>query len=104
MRILLAISVLLIPIPAVAQATCATTAASNHGQFVPPPPFQAGQERGTFWYGTPRLWVALREDGKWGGVYRADLRVYRNKLPLYRSGFDSRRESQPSIVISARRI
>jgi hypothetical protein len=103
MRMLLVIAAFLAPVPAVAQSTCPTTASSNHQQFVPPLPYQAVLERGRFWHGSGTLWSALREDGHWGGTYRADLEVYRNKLPLYRIGFDSRRERVPPAVVTASR-
>ncbi len=57
-----------------------------------------------FWYGSERLFVQLNEDGRWHGLYRADLKAYRNKLPLYRSGFDWQREPKPPISVTAMRL
>jgi hypothetical protein len=104
MRTLLLIVALLVPLPALAEATCPSTASSNHSSFIPPAPFAAVLERERFWYGSEKLWISLREDGRWGGVYRPDLKVYRNKLPLYRTGFDWRRYSNPPLTVTARRI
>lgn len=104
MRTLFVIAVFLAPVPALAEGPCSITASSDHRQFIPPAPYTTVLERGMFWFGSEKLWTALREDGHWGGVYRADLKVYRNKLPLYRVGFDSRRESDPAVVVTARRV
>ena len=105
MRTLLVIVAFLVHVPVLAQSPCPTTASSNHQQFIPPAPQRAVLERGEFWYGSDRLWTQLREDGHWGGVYRGDLgRAYRNKLPLFRRGFDSRQEPVPPILVTARQI
>lgn len=104
MRTLLVIVAFLAPVPAFAQSTCPTTASSDHQQFIPPAPYRAVLERGRFWYGSEKLWTALSQDGHWGGAYRADLKVYRNKLGLNRVGFDWRREHTPPVVVTAKRI
>jgi hypothetical protein len=104
MRTLFVIASLLAPVPAAAQSACPTTASSNRQQFIPPAPHAALLERGMFWFGSEKMWVALREDGYWSGLYRADLKAHRNKLPLYRTGFDSRREREPRLTVTARRI
>jgi hypothetical protein len=104
MRTLMVIAALLTPVPILAQSACPTTASSNRQQFIPPAPNPAVLERGRFWFGSEKLWTALREDGHWGGVYRADLKVHRNKLPLYRLRFDWRREPDPAVAVTARRV
>ena len=104
MRTLFVVVACLTPFPLLAQSVCATTASSSHQQFVPPAPHQAVPDRGSFWYGSARLWVALRDDGHWAGPFRADRTVYRNKLALNRVGFDWTRESLPPVVVAARRI
>jgi hypothetical protein len=104
MRTLFVIAALLAPVPVLAQSTCPTTASSNHRQYIPPAPHRAVLERGAFWYGSDRLWTQLREDGHWVGLYRDDLRAYRNKLPLFRRGFDSTQEHVPPVLVTARQI
>ena len=62
------------------------------------------RDPGGFWYGSEKLWVQLSESGRWNGLYRAEQTVYRNKFPLYRAGFDVRREPTPPMVVAAKRI
>ena len=45
-----------------------------------------------FWYGSERLWTQLRDDGHWVGAYPPEDRPYRNKLPLFRTNFDWKKE------------
>ena len=84
--------------------TCPTTASLQSGPFIPPAPLRATVSRGSFWYGSGSLWTSLRDDGRWHGLYRSDLRAYRNKIMLFRKGFDSSREHQPPLVITATRL
>jgi hypothetical protein len=46
----------------------------------------------------------LSDDGRWGGLYRSDLRAYRNKIMLFRKGFDPSKEHRPPVVVTARRV
>ena len=101
MRTLAFIVTLLAAVPAGAQSACPTTASSKPARFIPPAPHHAVLERGMFWYGSEHLFVQLNEDGSWHGLYRADLKAYRNKLALYRNGFDWQREPKPPISVSA---
>jgi hypothetical protein len=104
MRTIVLLFALVVPLPVAAQSECPTTASSNPARFFPPAPHHAVLEHGMFWHGSERLFVQLNEDGKWHGLYRADLKAYRNKLPLYRSGFDWRRERKPPISVTATRL
>src|SRR4051812_25432761 len=88
MRTLVVALAVLAPTSGFAQSTCPTTASSHPQRFIAPAPFQAVRDRGSFWFGSDKLWVQLSESGRWNGLYRADRNVYRNKLPLYRAGFD----------------
>lgn len=104
MRTFFVIAAFLIPVPALAQSTCPTTASSNLRQFIPPAPNRAVLERGMFWFGSDRLWTQLRDDGHWIGPYRPEARPYRNKLPLFRSQFDATTEPMPPVLVTARRV
>ena len=104
MRTLFVIAALLAPASALAQSICPTTASSVTRRFIPPAPHRAVLERGEFWYGSERLWTRLREDGHWIGLYRGDLQAYRNKLPLFRRGFNSTQELVPPVVVTAQQL
>ena len=104
MRTFFVIAAFLIPVPALAQSTCRTTASANPRQFIPPAPNRALLERGMFWFGSARLWTQLRDDGHWVGPYRPEARPYRNKLPLFRSHFDETKEPLPPVLVTARRV
>jgi hypothetical protein len=90
--------------PAPAQTACATTASLRPAPFVPPAPYPTGLNRGVFWYGSERLWMSLPEDGRWHGLYRSDLRAYRNKLMFFRKGFDASTEHRPPLTVTATRL
>ncbi len=84
--------------------SCPSTALVRPAPFVPPAPHSAVLPRGSFWYGSESLWTSLREDGRWHGLYRSDLREYRNKIMLFRKGFDSSKEHRPPLIVTARRL
>lgn len=84
--------------------SCPTTASLRPAPFVPPVPHRATLPRGSFWYGSESLWTSLSDDGRWHGLYRSDLRAYRNKIMLFRKGFDSSKEHRPPLVVTARRL
>jgi hypothetical protein len=69
--------------------------------FVPPPPYWTDHGPDGFWYGTESLWTLLDVPGTWrmGGG-----RVYSTKLVYWRQGFDSRREPEPELIVTARRL
>jgi len=100
---LIALTILFDVRPASAQ-TCQTTASSRHVLFVPPAPYAALPPKGFFNYGTPKLWVALDESGRWLGLFDPKRNLYRNKLPLNREGFDFRREPTPPVTVTATRV
>jgi hypothetical protein len=97
---------ILLSLSAAAQqpANCPTTAPLERARFSPPAPYQTAADRGSFWYGSDRLWVQLRETGEWRGLYRSDLRAYRNKLMLFRRGFDWMKERRPPVTVTATRL
>src|SRR5689334_2851432 len=100
---ILCLAVILFSPAAFAQqpAGCPATASLGGARFIPPAPYQSSPDRGTVYYGSDRLWVQLDERGQWRGLYRSDLRAYRNKLMLFRKGFDWTRERRPPLTITA---
>lgn len=84
---------------------CPTTASSQPAPFFAPAPYsQSAPFQHQFWYGTDALWTMLREDGRWGAVYRPDQAVYTNKVFVWRQGYDSRAEPKPPLTLTARRL
>lgn len=74
--------------------------------FVPPPPYWTDPGPGRFWYGTESLWTLLAVDGTWnvhGNVLESEG-GYRTKLTYWRRGFDWRKEPEPKLIITARRL
>lgn len=100
------LSATLLNAPAIAQqpTSCATTASLHPAPFVPPAPHEPALNRGSFWYGSERLWISLNDDGRWHGLYRPDLRAYRNKLMFFRKGFDWSKEHRPPLTVLAGRL
>jgi VWFA-related protein len=80
------------------EPSCPVTAPSP--SFTPPspyPPDAPGDQ--TFWYGTPALWTMLPVDGTWRHITHADA-GYRQKLFLWRAGYDGRAEQWPEVMVS----
>jgi hypothetical protein len=87
-----------------APAACATTRPPNPS-FVPPYPSNWARS-GEFWYGTESLWTLLTASGTWsmrGNVLEGNG-GYRTKLFYWSRGFDVRREPEPELIVSARRL
>lgn len=84
--------------------TCPVTKPSDH-PFVPPSPYPAKQDKGSFWFGSDRLWTSLPVNGTWGrlGHYTPDDPTFRQKLFFWRQGYDPRTEGS-KLKISGRRI
>lgn len=82
---------------------CPTTASSDPPVFIPAAPL-AAEPRGRLWYGTSALWTRLSKDGRWNGQYRPDLDAYRQKLFVWREGFNARKELRPALTIIGTRL
>ncbi len=94
--------------PAAAQpstSACLTTLPPNP-PFSPPAPYDAvSAADGTFWYGTDSLWTQLAQDGVWHLTDNVEKRGgYVTKLVFWRKGFDWRKEPEPELVVTARRL
>jgi hypothetical protein len=93
---------LLLPLLSLAQ--CLTTLAPKP-QFVPPAPYTSSSPDGQFWYGSDALWTLLGVDSSWhmrDNVLNG--KGYRTKLVFWRRGFDWRKESEPKLIITAKRL
>ena len=88
--------------PAVAPDSCPVTL-SPVRPFTPPVPYPAlPPSADRFWYGSEALWVMPRVDGTWRGL-RTD-HGFRDKLFVWRVGFDGRKEQKPKLAVTAKRI
>lgn len=85
------------------RASCAATTPANR-PFVPPAPYppQAPGE-GTAWYGTDALWTVLDTDGTWRALPHDD-EGYRQKVFLWRPGYDGRVEQWPEVMVAGQRL
>lgn len=93
------------PLDASQRFVCPTTASAKPPQFFAPPPYSANAPfHHSFWYGTEALWTMLRRDGHWGGLYLGDTREYRNKVLIWRKGYDLRTEQRPALTLTAVRL
>ncbi len=70
--------------------------------FLPPAPYLQIAAEGAFWYGTEFLWTQLPGDGKWGGLVNEN--GYRQKLFFWAKGFDWRKEPEPELIMTGRRL
>jgi|SRR5215510_4765335 len=90
--------------PAVPE-TCLVTKPAMQ-PFVPPSPYPAKPSRGSFWFGTDRLWTALPETGAWIGLghYTPSDPTFRQKLQFWRQGFDAHVATKAKLMLTGKRI
>jgi hypothetical protein len=73
--------------------------------IVPPAAYPSSAPDGRFWYGTDALWTTLDVDSKWHTQHNVlNGKGYRTKLIFWRPGFDWRKESEPRLIITAKRL
>jgi len=96
---------LLLSIVQPAKTECLTTVASSP-KFVPPAPYDSVRASDNmFWYGTDALWTQLGADGVWHIENNEDKHDgYVTKLVFWRKGFDWRKEPEPALIVTARRL
>jgi len=101
----LALTLVIFTVAVQAETACLSTLPNNPA-FAPPAPYDAWHlSAGTFWYGTDALWTALDVDGTWHIKNNSDQRGgYVTKLVFWRRGFDWRKEPNPDLIVTARRI
>jgi hypothetical protein len=72
--------------------------------FVPPPPYPDTPPGGrAFWYGTSRLWTMLPASGRWDEL-PGDREAFRQKVLLWRPGYDGREEQWPNATVAGYRL
>jgi hypothetical protein len=85
-------------------AQCLTTLAANP-PFLPPAPYPSVAPKSTFWFGSDDLWTALQFDGKWTAYAKEEGGwVYQNKLVFWKRGFDWRKETEPKLIVTGKRL
>jgi VWFA-related protein len=86
-----------------AGASCPATVPGAN-RFVPPAPYPAVPSfRDLFWHGTSSLWTMLPANGQWKSLPRG-AEGYRQKVFVWRPGYDGRTEQWPRLTITGRRI
>lgn len=71
--------------------------------FVPPSAYPAQAPYGDFWYGTEKLWTALRPDGEWQALPHGEG-GYSQKVFWWRTGYVGSAEPQPDLQVSGKRL
>lgn len=84
-------------------AQCLTTLAPNP-PFVPPAPYTSSPPDGQFWYGSDALWTLLAFDSKWRMQGNVNGEGYTTKLVFWHRGFDWRKEPEPKLIVTAKRL
>lgn len=87
------------PVPVSCRATV-----PGANRFAPQAPYPASAPfPDAFWYGTTSLWTMLPVNGQWRSLPRGD-HGYRQKLFLWRPGYDGRSEQWPRLTVTGRRL
>src|ERR1700739_1222205 len=75
-------------------------------QFVPPWPYPKSAGETTFWFGSDHLWTNLPVNGTWKGLghYTPSDPTFRQKLFLWRQGYDVHTEPHPKLAVTGRRL
>ena len=104
-HLLVALAVWALPVFA---ADCLVTLAPSQA-FIPPAPHAPNPETSSigapdhFWYGTEALWTALSFTGSWHGLPH-DGKGYSQKVFVWSKDYDPKKEPQPNLVITGRRL
>lgn len=90
------------PAASPAPSSCPATV-PGESLFVPPHPRAHTPYPDFFWHGTPSLWTMLPVNGRWPSLPRGD-RGYRQKLFVWRPGYDGRAEQWPALTVTGRML
>ncbi len=71
--------------------------------LVPPPYPARAPYPDFFWHGTSSLWTMVPANGRWPSLPRGE-RGYRQKLFVWRPGYDGRMEQWPALTVTGRRL
>jgi hypothetical protein len=102
---LIALAALVSPVLA---SECLVTLAPSPA-FIPPAPHGPNPEPSSvgasdhFWYGTDVLWTALSFTGSWHALPH-DAKGYSQKVFVWSKDYDPKKERQPNLVITGRRL
>jgi hypothetical protein len=90
---------------AVCSAQCPITRPPDP-PFVPPAAYAFKVRNSSFFpYGTDELWTELQVDGKWVAFGKeGDGWVYQNKLTFWHRGFDWRKNENPKLTVTGKRL
>jgi len=85
---------------------CPVTTRDQTIPFVPPKPYSQEAPNSSFWFGTEKLWTTLPIDGAWRGLghYTPNDPTFRQKLFLWRQGYDWHTEPRPNVKVTGRRL
>lgn len=84
---------------------CPVTTQNRVAPFVPPKPYSQHVGDDSFWFGTDKLWTFLPVDGAWElGHYTQNDPTFRQKLFLWRQGYDWHSEPHPNLKVTGRRL
>jgi hypothetical protein len=85
---------------------CPVTTQYQATPFVPPKPYSQEAGIGSFWFGTDKLWTVLPIDGAWRGLghYAPNDPTFRQKLFIWRQGYDWHTEPRPNLKVVGRRL
>jgi hypothetical protein len=87
------------------QSTACPTTLAPHPPFVPPAPYPSAAPNSRFWYGSDELWTALWVGGKWVAYANGENGwVFQDKLVFWQRGFDWRKETEPKLIITGKRL
>jgi hypothetical protein len=87
---------------AIAAPPCAVTEAPSH-VFVPPPPYEASPEEGTFYFGSDNFWTILPSSGVWETQH--DQSTYdRRKIIWFSKGYWWLSRMDQDLVVDAKRL
>lgn len=59
---------------------------------------------GEFWYGSDKLWTAVRANGTWSDLPFSPGQGYAQKVFWWRQGYDVQAEPQPDLKVTGRRL
>jgi VWFA-related protein len=87
----------------VEQSACPVTLPGTP-PFVPPSPYpREAPAPDAFWHGTNALWTFVPANGRWPSLPRGE-RGYRQKVFLWRPGYNGRAEQWPAVTVTGRRL
>ncbi len=77
--------------------------------FTPPAPYEPGMNPNGFWFGTEKLWTALRKSGVWpwvphGPGHEHQVQPLTDKIFWWSVDFNWKKEEYPELKVTGRRL